>query len=90
MEKIISKFSSLVIGLFVFLLPFHEVVKAQIILPSAPKMELETALEGQVAIQGYSVPIGPIVPPLTDPGSIGNLNCVSTYPNHLNNQNINN
>jgi len=42
-----------------------------IIIPSSPKFLSETSLNGQVAVQGYSGPIGPIVPPPTDPGSIG-------------------
>ena len=44
---------------------------SQIIIPVAPKMEVETSLNGQVAVYGYSGPIGPIVPPPTDPKSIG-------------------
>jgi hypothetical protein len=44
---------------------------AQVIGPTSSKFEVETSLKGQIAIDGYSGPIGPIVPPPTDPGSIG-------------------
>ena len=44
---------------------------AQIILPSSPKLEVETSLNGQVAIEGYSGPLGVIVLPPTNSGSIG-------------------
>ena len=44
---------------------------AQIIFPVSPKMEVETSTKGQTAILGYSGPLGPIVPPPTDPKSIG-------------------
>ena len=46
-------------------------ISAQIIIPVDPRMEVETAINGQVAIYGYSGPIGPIVPPPTNSNSIG-------------------
>lgn len=54
---------------FLFFISIH--LHAQVILPSSPKLEVETSLDGQVAIGGYSGPIGLIVPPPTNPGSIG-------------------
>ncbi|NND33009.1 MAG: hypothetical protein HKN76_10490 [Saprospiraceae bacterium] len=52
---------------------FTQKTIAQIIIPVDPKMQVETSLNGQVAIEGYSGPIGQIVPPPTNPGSIGVL-----------------
>lgn len=44
---------------------------AQIVIPSSPKMEVETSKPGQVALRAHSGPIGAIVLPPTDAGSIG-------------------
>lgn len=46
-------------------------LQSQVIIPSAPKLEVETSLNGQVAIEGYSGPLGLVVLPPTNPGSIG-------------------
>lgn len=55
--------------IFIFFVTLNH-ISSQVILQD-PKLLSETSSNGQIAIQGYSGPLGIIVPPPTDPGSIG-------------------